>query len=80
MLTGSLVANFKVHPKLEHNPGLVQRLERFHECYNRVKQFMYSPASPMSRFCKFLERDGLDEKLDSSVDSEFYDLNTNRTS
>ncbi len=41
-LKGVLPKILRVHPKLEHNPGLVQRMEKFNESYNRVCNWVSS--------------------------------------
>eukprot|EP00391_Amoebophrya_sp_Ameob2_P012267 CAMPEP_0178996540 /NCGR_PEP_ID=MMETSP0795-20121207/8420_1 /TAXON_ID=88552 /ORGANISM="Amoebophrya sp., Strain Ameob2" /LENGTH=519 /DNA_ID=CAMNT_0020688931 /DNA_START=505 /DNA_END=2064 /DNA_ORIENTATION=+ len=60
----------RVHPKLEHNPGLVQRLEKFHEMYGRVGEWVNFENNPMSQFCYFLDSVlPKDCELDGSVDA-----------
>jgi len=56
----------RVHPKLEHNP-LVQRLEKFHEVYQRVMQWIVSD-NPMTAFCEFLDKNLPDVGLETSVE------------
>ncbi len=57
----------RVHPKLEHNPGLVQRLEKFHEVYQWVQQWIVND-NPMSDFCHFLDQNLPDVNLGASVE------------
>ncbi|CAD7955806.1 unnamed protein product [Amoebophrya sp. A120] len=61
----------RVHPKLEHNPGLVQRLEKFHDTYGRVCDWVNNGENPMSQFCQFLDEvlPTKNIQLDGSVDS-----------
>lgn len=58
----------RVHPKLEHNPGLVQRLEKFHDTYQRVIQWVTPGENAMSNFCEFLEEVLPDTDLGASVE------------
>lgn len=60
-LTDLLPKILRVHPKLEHNPGLVARLEKFHDAYNRVSNWLLNFEDegrevPISSFCDFLDR------------------------
>ncbi|CAD7926958.1 unnamed protein product [Amoebophrya sp. A25] len=62
----------RVHPKLEHNPGLVQRLEKFHDTYQRVCEWVNVQDNPMSNFCHFLDEilsEDQKKNLDGSVDT-----------
>ena len=60
----------RVHPKLEHNPGLVQRLSHFTDAYNKVEQYIANPDNMVQRFWHFVDSALQDDhELDGSVDS-----------